>query len=46
MPGLVGLDGQLAAQKIFMHYYHVCGLMLSSEVHDRTGERTMSCTGL
>jgi hypothetical protein len=46
MPGLVGLDGQFAAQKIFMHYYHVCGLMLSSEVHDRTGERTMSCTGL
>ena len=46
MPGLVGHDGQYADVKFFAHYYHVCGLMLSSSIHDRTGERTVECACL
>ena len=45
-PGQIGHDGQYAGQKIFMHVYHVCGLMLCSEVHERTGERSMACLAL
>ena len=43
---LVGHDGQYAGHKIFAHVYHVCALMLTSQVHDRTGERTMTCLAL
>jgi len=43
---LVGHDAQYAGQKTFMHYFHVCALMLTSEVHDRTGERTLTCLAL